>query len=222
MNKLLFALMLVASSAFAGCGDQFYVRSTQIVVPNTTEYCSSFFVVAYSAQLKSPIVVFEGIKGTTAKVIRKDAFRPDERIAKGQRAELGDFLNSGFDKGHMAPAADASTPEEMNDTFRLSNMTFQNKHLNETPWRLMEMHVRLKSSTVPNQLGITHIATGAIYGKETMGANKVGFPTGYYKIVWYPSGQTEAFYGENTSVATVDPVTIDWVNSKSGLSFPTK
>ncbi|ESK87540.1 mitochondrial nuclease [Moniliophthora roreri MCA 2997] len=56
----------------------------------------------------------------------KSAFIEDESIPLSFRARLQDYFRSGYDRGHMVPAADAKFSQEaMNETFLLSNIAPQ-------------------------------------------------------------------------------------------------
>lgn len=56
----------------------------------------------------------------------KSSFREDPAIPPMFRALLKDYIRSGFDRGHQAPAADATfTQEAMDETFLLTNMAPQ-------------------------------------------------------------------------------------------------
>ncbi|KZP29846.1 DNA/RNA non-specific endonuclease, partial [Athelia psychrophila] len=56
----------------------------------------------------------------------KSTFREDEELPVAFRAKLSDYFRSGYDRGHMVPAADAKASQDaMDETFLLSNMAPQ-------------------------------------------------------------------------------------------------
>jgi endonuclease G len=56
----------------------------------------------------------------------KSVFKADRDIPTMFRAQLKDYISSGFDRGHQAPAADAVfTQEALDQTFLLTNMAPQ-------------------------------------------------------------------------------------------------
>ncbi|WVN85921.1 uncharacterized protein L203_101074 [Cryptococcus depauperatus CBS 7841] len=56
----------------------------------------------------------------------KSVFKEDQGIPEMFRAKLSDYFRSGYDRGHMVPAADAKISQEaMNETFYLSNIAPQ-------------------------------------------------------------------------------------------------
>lgn len=74
---------------------------------------------------------------------RRDNFRADLELAPEMRAELSDYRGSGFDRGHLAPAAAFKRSREaMSTTFLLSNMAPQTPNLNRYTWRILEDEVR--------------------------------------------------------------------------------
>lgn len=214
MKHLLLALLFVTSSALAGNCDHVYVNNKQIAVQNTIELCSSFYAVAYSKDVKGPIVSFDRISAGKNSVRRNDAFRPDTRVSSRFRAELSDYKNSGYDRGHMTPAGDASTSAEMRDTFLLSNMTPQSSRLNRNAWKNLEMRVRTAASTKG-----AYVATIAVYGNQKLGMNEVGIPIRYYKVVWYP-GVTKAYFADNIDSALVLETSVNRVNAETRLNLP--
>ena len=68
---------------------------------------------------------------------RTNDFRPDNRIST-QSASLADYKGSGYDRGHLTPAADMSFSEQaMSETFYMSNMSPQEPQFNRGIWELM-------------------------------------------------------------------------------------
>lgn len=67
-----------------------------------------------------------GAKGLDTGDRSKSTFVEDESIPMTFRAKLQDYFRSGYDRGHMVPAADAkSSQEAMDETFFLSNIAPQ-------------------------------------------------------------------------------------------------
>jgi DNA/RNA endonuclease G (NUC1) len=114
---------------------------------------------------------------------RTDDFRPDLELPIGQRSELTDYRYSGYDRGHMAPAAAFKRSREaMSATFLLSNMSPQTSELNRHIWRILEEQVR----QMVNENGEGWIFTGNVFMDEDslsvacdsfIGENRVAVPT---------------------------------------------
>jgi endonuclease G len=192
-------LLLLSFSVYASNCPDLYPNGKVIVIKNTVELCNTEFVTVYDPVLKGNIFSSEKFVGGTDKIVRTNHFQHDARLDKNSRAELRDYSNSGFDKGHMAPAADMVTDKEMDESFLLSNMTPQSSKLNEQKWRLMEAYVRSKAANN------TYIITGAYYSVKlkTIGDNHVPIPSGYYKCAFYPTKEIECFYADNLDEADV-------------------
>lgn len=111
---------------------------------------------------------------------REDAFAQDE-MAKGRQADLSDYRGSGWDRGHMAPAADMKWSEQaMAESFLLTNMCPQNHTLNAGSWENTEKMGR----RIAKQYGSVYIVCGPIYNERkfgTIGANKVAVPDAFFK-----------------------------------------
>ena len=141
MKRLLLVLLFVAGYANAAC-DDLYPNNQRINVPATVELCNKSYVSIFNPTKHAVIATVERLRKTapTAKVTRVDNFRSDPRV--GPVPAPSQYVNSGFDKGHMAPAGDSSDAKEMDESFFMTNMTPQSPQLNRGEWRRLEMKVR--------------------------------------------------------------------------------
>ncbi|PWN54143.1 hypothetical protein IE53DRAFT_383333 [Violaceomyces palustris] len=113
------------------------------------------YVSSYDRKLRHPHWTAEHL--TAASLVRPPAtpgseapnrgnsvFKEDERIPPLFRARLADYFRSGYDRGHMVPAADAKMSQEaMDETFFLSNMAPQvGAGMNRDYWAHTEDFVR--------------------------------------------------------------------------------
>ncbi len=154
---------------------------------------------------------------------RKDDFRKDPRVRTGS-ADLADYKGSGYDRGHLAPAADFSYDEfALSQTFYMSNMSPQAASFNRGVWKKLEEQVRKWSMDGSD----IYVVTGPILNKPftTIGENKVSIPEYYYKIaldINKPEIKAIAFLMKNEksdeSLETF-AVTIDKIEELSGLDF---
>ena len=156
MKKLLFSLLFVTSFTYAGQCDNLYPNSQPITVKDTVELCNSFFVSLFDKEHQRVILVAEHLKPNKTTVPRKDAFHSDSRI--GNKPSPSQYINTGFDKGHMAPAGDSSNEQEMFETFLMTNMTPQKPTLNREAWRMLEEHTRTLLSQSKSDMYVINIA----------------------------------------------------------------
>lgn len=118
---------------------------------------------------------------------RTDDFRPDLMIST-QSASLADYKGSGYDRGHLTPAADmAFSDSAMSETFFMSNMSPQAPQFNRGVWKYLESQVRDWVKT----FGRVYVVSGPILEKaadeyEFIGKNKVSVPEYYYKVILVP------------------------------------
>lgn len=122
---------------------------------------------------------------------RSGNFIPDPDV-KAWCATTDDYKHSGFDRGHMAPAADMKWSEQaMHESFYLSNICPQNHNLNAGDWKELEEQVRdwaIKNEKV-------YVVCGPIMKDdyETIGENRVAVPDSFYKVVlMYKDGKWRA------------------------------
>lgn len=149
MRSALLLLLAVLSVALVGAQDPLAVRNAPYGLP--TADCADCqlvvrarYVLLHDPQLQtarwvSYVLAPEDIGEA---VERSDDFREDPLVV-GERGELDDYRNTGYDRGHLCPAADATrTPEDMSSTFYLSNMIPQRPRLNRGQWARLEGQVR--------------------------------------------------------------------------------
>ncbi|MDD3902207.1 MAG: DNA/RNA non-specific endonuclease [Sphaerochaeta sp.] len=113
---------------------------------------------------------------------RQDNFRADPSILT-ESSTLSDYRSSGYDRGHLIPAADLSYSEEaMSDSFFMSNMSPQEGQFNRGIWSKLEATVRNFADTE----GEIYVVTGPVLTDgpyKTIGKSEVSVPNYYYKAI---------------------------------------
>lgn len=113
---------------------------------------------------------------------RTDNFREDPSIPTGS-STLADYKGSGYDRGHLVPAADLAWSEKsMDDSFYMTNMSPQAGDFNRGIWKELEEQVR----DWAKEFGTVYTVSGPILEKKkykTIGKSKVAVPEYYYKVL---------------------------------------
>ena len=183
------------------------------------------FTLSYSerheqAEWVAYLVTAERLRGG---VKRTDNFRVDPAVPTGS-AVLGDYKGSGYDRGHLAPAASmAWSKEAMSESFFLSNMSPQKPGFNRGIWKKLEAKVR----DFARQHETVVVITGPVLegGLLEIGPSGLDIPRAYYKVVLdvtEPTIEGIAFVLPNES--SKKPlgrfaVTIDYVEEITGIDF---
>uniref|UniRef100_A0A915IQ34 Endonuclease n=1 Tax=Romanomermis culicivorax TaxID=13658 RepID=A0A915IQ34_ROMCU len=124
---------------------------------------------------------------------KKSNFSADSSIHEFFRSTNDDYRRSGYDRGHMAAAANHHKSQSAIDqTFLLSNAAPQvGEKFNRGKWSDLENHVR----AVVRRSRNVYVCTGPLYlprrevdGKlyvkyEVIGKNNVAVPTHFFKVV---------------------------------------
>ena len=179
--------------------------------------------IEYHEQPALVIYIMTKAEATTKVAKRTNKFRTDPEIPTGS-ATTGDYRRSGYDRGHLAPAADmAFSWQTMTDSFFMSNMSPQKPAFNRGIWKDLEALVRCFAITERKIV----VVTGPILPKKktvTIGTNQVTVPTHYYKVIFdlTPPQKMIGFIlpneGSDESLATF-AVTVDAVEKATGLNF---
>lgn len=183
------------------------------------------YTVSYNKDLRIPNwVSYELTRAeTTGKNVRSNRFITDP-LAVGPIATNADYTRSGYDKGHMAPAADMKwSAEAMKESFYFSNMCPQHPQLNRRGWKNLETKIR--DWAIADSAII--IICGPIVAKHsrTIGKNKVAVPRQFFKVVLSPFAKPMRAIGFlfNNAQATAPlssyVVTIDSIESLTHMDF---
>lgn len=115
---------------------------------------------------------------------RSNNFRADETVAGCPTPD--DYRRSGYDRGHMAPAADMKWSQKaMDDCFYLTNICPQSQKLNTGPWRTLEEATRRWAA---RDSALVIICGPILTDKltETIGGTGVTVPRRFFKVILAP------------------------------------
>jgi endonuclease G len=155
---------------------------------------------------------------------RNDNFLPDTKVRTGS-ATPDDYRGSGYDRGHLVPAADlAWDSEAMAESFLLSNISPQSGNFNKGIWRELEELTR----NWAKKNGSLFVITGPVLTVEpkgVIGENEVSVPVAYYKVLLdytEPGQKGIAFVIPNE--VSYEPLftfctSIDEVEALTGINF---
>ena len=155
---------------------------------------------------------------------RTNKFQADPKVI-GKSASNSDYKGSGYDKGHMAPAADMKWSKTvMEQSFYFTNICPQAPGLNRGAWKDLEEEIRewaIRDSALV-------IICGPLFTKEPIKyipETHVAIPDAYFKVVCSPyteEARAIAFVFPNNK-ASKHPreyvVTIDSVEKMTGMDF---
>ena len=169
-------------------------------------------------------VAYELTATETKKTVeRSNDFRPDEAVSTGS-ATNEDYQGSGYDRGHLAPAADMGWSEKaMEESFFYSNMSPQAPSFNRGIWKRLEEQVR--QWAIDNQS--IYVVTGPVLTDNlpSIGVNKVSVPQYYYKVILdYTKPELKGIGFILPNASSTLPLQsyampIDSVERKTGINF---
>lgn len=215
--------LIVSLFLLAQCSAQLSLVGTPSFVDSSAIVKHNGFTLEYSEQHEQArwvayMLTAERVNGPIA---RADNFRADPLVATGS-AELTDYKNSGYDRGHLFPAGDAKYDAVvMDECFYLSNMSPQNNAFNGGVWERLESQVRKWSL----QYDTLYIATAGILtdGLPAIGSNKVSVPLFFYKVIYSPKMQSGIGFIIKNEESSKDLATfalsIDSVESMTSIDF---
>ena len=143
------------------------------------------FTLAYDEQHEQAAWVAYrlGAQGKARRHERYDRFMADNKISTGS-ATPDDYSNSGYDRGHLAPAADFATDKEaMKESFYMSNMSPQEPSFNRGIWSKLENKIRDWAEENEDVWVITGPVLLNQKRLQKIGENKISVPRFYYKVV---------------------------------------
>ena len=173
MKKFLYSIAVILLSLL-------FVSSSQIqdqVVLKHTNYTSLF-----SKSKKYPVMVewwvTKAMVSCPTPLKRKDNFKPDPLLPEHTNIAK-DYVGSGYDRGHMMPAADnlCQTQLIQDESFYFSNMSAQTHRLNAGDWKSLETFTREES----NLKDSIHVWAGNVGEVKKIGS--VSVPKYCWKVI---------------------------------------
>jgi DNA/RNA endonuclease G (NUC1) len=128
---------------------------------------NDYMEIAFDTRTRTPIYVMERLKGLSGNdppTKRRARFHEEPSLPEEFRSRNGQYRGSGFDRGHMAPAADfRHYPSFIKDTYTLCNAVPQVPSMNRS-WARLEAFVRkvAEREWKENQ-ATTYIVTGPLW-----------------------------------------------------------
>jgi endonuclease G len=192
------------------------------------------FVVGYDEARKDPAWVAYRLAGpaTFTGYTRLSRFTVDERTAT--RVRSGDYTNTGYTRGHMAPSYGIYSrygPDAQRETYAMSNICPQLAELNSGRWQQLEVLVAGRGpsdSSWAEEYGEVWVIAGPIFDADrTFLPAGVEIPDAFYKIVLdvdERSGRPRALAFIMPKSAAAEElaaylVSVDEVESRTGLDF---
>ncbi|MCM0042855.1 MAG: DNA/RNA non-specific endonuclease [Algoriphagus sp.] len=183
-----------------------------------TYYTLSYSSTHRQAEFASYYLSPASIQGGQA---RTDDFRLDPKV-KSNPVKSTDYQGSGYDRGHLCPAADmALNLTAMSETFFMSNMSPMTPSFNRGIWSKLEDWVR----DAALQDGGLYVITGPVLSKSCGSINSsITIPCSYYKIV-FKGGASPKMMGFLLSNAGASGsiqqfvITVDALEQQTGIDF---
>lgn len=176
-KTLIFFFVLISVSGYSQDNKYLPTHTGQIIKHKN-------YILSYSEKYEqAQWVAYElAAKETSGLIKRDDNFRPDPVVKSGS-ASLNDYRGSGYDRGHLAPAADMGFSDAaMSESFYMSNMSPQRPSFNRGIWKNLESQVRKWAKAYDK----IYVVTGAVLkpGLPIIGKSRVAVPEKYYKIIF--------------------------------------
>jgi endonuclease G len=154
---------------------------------------------------------------------RPNTFRPDPEV-RTESATPRDYNASGYDRGHLCPAADmAFDAAAIDETFFMSNISPQVPAFNVGVWRELEELTR----DWARKFERLYVVTGPVLSQTAqaapLGFSKVTVPSAFYKVLVAPE-QRRAIAFVLPNALNTKPVmdfacSIDRAEKATGLDF---
>lgn len=126
-------------------------------------------------EVRYPSTADDAVKTNRASI----SFRDDPKTEPVER----NYWYSGFDRGHLAPAADFAAPdcrETLEATYLMSNISPMYPKFNRGRWANIEAYAR----EVVKHYGAAKLVTIPVYGETTNRCGRLTVPTAFLKIAY--------------------------------------
>jgi len=173
-----FLLLIANGLVFAGSIDYLPVPSDNLVK-------HSYYSLSYNEKFEQANWVYYTL---TDRMVndggeeRSNKFKVDQMVSSGS-AKSSDYTKSGYDRGHLCPAADMGfSPTSMEESFLMSNISPQAPDFNRGIWKELETEVR-KWAKQEHKI---YVVAGPVFkdNKGAIGADQVLVPGYFFKIIY--------------------------------------
>lgn len=227
MVKRILLLLLVVFSLLSGiAGDE---KGEHLIygIPSEPDLLlnRSSFAIGYNYKSRQPMwvcYVLTSNQLNMPKLRRKNKFSIDPDIGLNP-VKPAEYRKTGYDRGHLAPAADMSYAElPMKHSFYMSNMSPQIPGFNRGIWKRLELQIRRWAQQEERLC----IITGPLFlsGKAASIGNSIPVPDAFFKIILdlTPPHKMIGFVIPNDTTKKrlkSFAVTVDLVENLTGFNF---
>lgn len=221
---------VAAWAGFTACPQHFPQYSpvpVRVPVGELRELCFDAFAVLHSGESRTPLVVVQRLNAGSLEaarsVSRTDQFYEEGRLPWRERAKLASYVRSGYDRGHMAPAAEMPTVNAMAQSFSLANVVPTLPRVNREVWLEVERSTR---KFVRRARGDVFTYTGVYFAPgrgQRIGTlwESVRVPDAIYKLVYDAADKRAwAFWIENSPQGRMNrPISYELLVERTGIQF---
>lgn len=221
--------MAQVANDFSAC-PQFFAQGKAPKVPlkpKQRALCFDAFAVLHSGESKTPMFVAQRLNRAAiadADEKRADKFYEEARLPVSERAKLDDYRNSGWSRGHMAPAGDMPTPQAMAQSFSLANMVPQAIKHNGGAWANSVENATRKYAARAS--GNVYVITGPVFEPDissspSIGLGRVRVPAYLFKLV-YDENQNRAWvhwHANADATKGSQPISYQELVKRTGIEF---
>lgn len=218
--KFAIAILLLVSNTLV-----FSKSVDYLPVPSNDLVRHTYYTLSYNEKYEQANWVYYSL--TDSMVInggseRSNKFKVDKLVSTGS-AKSADYTKSGYDRGHLCPAADMDfNPIAMEESFLMSNICPQAPDFNRGIWKELETEVR-NWAKKEHKL---YVVTGPVFNdnKGTIGQEEVLVPGYFFKILYEETDQPKiiafVFPNRKSDRPLADfAVSIDEAEKLTGFDF---
>jgi len=144
------------------------------------------FTVCYDYNLKGTKYVAYELDGTLVNYLnikKRKSFYTEKNLKKEYRSYSKDYINSGFDRGHLASDASFDYDKKIvRKTYTMINIIPQAPKVNRYTWIKAEKFERL----IAVKLGKVNVINGVVYESNPIriGKHKIAVPSFFWKMIY--------------------------------------
>lgn len=185
--KHLFLVILLSILCYNNIAAQTFYASR---IKDEITINKTYIVIGYNKTHLIPNYVGEKLvyDMTVGEERREPGFYPETDLPEQYQTRSKLYTNSGYDRGHLAPAADFKRDRKaMYDSFTMANVAPQWPSVNRGKWQQLEDSVRLYSKYVDT----LYVITGTIIQEpiKKLQNTNITIPMYFYKAILGKSGR---------------------------------